>query len=174
MTRISNFEELMNLAPDIVDFCRDGKILNAEFVDYGSNIISPFEIVINLADAIRYFGDKSADIEEDFPGYEHFSGLQEREFLRLKIETPHWFSNKVDQLLLKDLNKQLIDSGLGTDIPFLFDGISTTIEFGLCNRIAEQPSKLFTLMLEAFYRGGWPCGWKGRFPDGKLLVFVRG
>lgn len=173
MRKISNIQEVMVLAPDLVDFCNNGRILRAKFEDYESDKKSPFALVTNLDDAIRYFGDQAAEIEEDFPGYEYFSGLQEREFVQLEVETPHWFSSKVDQLLLRNVNKQLIDSGLGAEIPLLFDGVTTTIEFGLCNHVAERPSKLFTLMLEAFYRGGWPCGWKGRFPEGELLVFVR-
>ncbi len=24
---------------------------------------------------------------------------------------------------------------------------------------------------DAYFKGGWPCGWEGKYPEGKLVVF---
>lgn len=33
--------------------------------------------------------------------------------------------------------------------------------------------RFFELVFAAYRAGGWPCGWRGDYPDGKLIVFAR-
>jgi len=32
---------------------------------------------------------------------------------------------------------------------------------------------LFEEIFDAYKSGGWPCGWKGNFPEGALVVFTK-
>ncbi|MHC1748071.1 MAG: hypothetical protein AB9856_06745 [Cellulosilyticaceae bacterium] len=37
--------------------------------------------------------------------------------------------------------------------------------------ITGKENKFFEDILDAYFLGGWPCGWFGNYPDGKLIVY---
>lgn len=40
------------------------------------------------------------------------------------------------------------------------------------NRAMNAPSSFFHALENAYAKGGWPCGWAGDYPEGRLLVFM--
>jgi hypothetical protein len=57
------------------------------------------------------------------------------------------------------------------DIPTLRDEIDAVL-CGYCfkNEVYGRPSDLFSKILDVFEQGGWPCGWLGKYPEGKMIV----
>jgi len=46
----------------------------------------------------------------------------------------------------------------------LFHAASSRAAFG-------EGDRLFDRMWSAYRQGGWPCGWEGAYPDGRLIVY---
>jgi hypothetical protein len=40
-----------------------------------------------------------------------------------------------------------------------------------CRGVYGKNDSLFEKMYSAYKSGGWPCGWNGNYPEGKLIVF---
>jgi hypothetical protein len=55
-------------------------------------------------------------------------------------------------------------------IPTLRDEIDTMSMWCLKNEIYGRPSIFFSRILAVYEQGGWPCGWLGKYPEGKLIV----
>ncbi len=37
--------------------------------------------------------------------------------------------------------------------------------------ILGETDNLYEKMFQAYLSGGWPCGWKGNYPNGKLIIY---
>lgn len=53
----------------------------------------------------------------------------------------------------------------------LRDELYVDLENALLNEYLGSPSALFEKILSTYENGGWPCGWLGKYPAGKLIVF---
>lgn len=86
----------------------------------------------------------------------------------------------------KEINKAIFNSRICdiTDIYPKFndkyleqlDNVSNEIEadlyYCLMSRlIMGKNNYFFEEMLKAYVSGGWPCGWKGNYPNGNLIVY---
>ena len=40
-----------------------------------------------------------------------------------------------------------------------------------CRIIMGKQNQFFEMLFKVFQSGGYPCGWKGKYPEGKLIVF---
>jgi hypothetical protein len=56
------------------------------------------------------------------------------------------------------------------NIGTLKDEIVADMELCFKNEVFGAPSKLYSKMLRVYEHGGWPCGWLGKYPEGKLIV----
>ena len=54
----------------------------------------------------------------------------------------------------------------------VYNEISGDLEFCLISRlISGKSNKFLENIFKAYLTGGWPCGWEGNFPKGKLIVY---
>lgn len=61
-------------------------------------------------------------------------------------------------------------------IPAVYQEVIEDILGDMCcileNRLINGlTDNLFEQMFQVYKRGGWPCGWKGNYPEGKMIVF---
>jgi hypothetical protein len=55
--------------------------------------------------------------------------------------------------------------------PVLDDVAADLQNIALSRAVPGAGTGLFGLMWDVYQRGGWPCGWEGAYPDGRLVVF---
>ena len=60
--------------------------------------------------------------------------------------------------------------------PWEFEDLEAFIEWDLTSCVEyeierERDEKLLPMLLEAYIAGGFPCGWSGDYPTGKLCVY---
>lgn len=80
----------------------------------------------------------------------------------------------------KEINQVLrrisIDSDelhiISNDYNEIWDHVYYMLVECLKNRaILGETDNLYEKMFQAYLSGGWPCGWKGKHPQGKLIVY---
>jgi hypothetical protein len=74
--------------------------------------------------------------------------------------------------LMENTGEDSLIRALTQAMPF-WDEVSDIMRYCVANRNAPCPCPLFDLIEQAYMDGGWPCGWKGKYPEGKLAVFSR-
>jgi hypothetical protein len=62
-------------------------------------------------------------------------------------------------------------------LPEQYDEIENEIIGDLCacakaRAVDEAGSPFFERLLNIYQSGAWPCGWEGRYPEGKLIVYT--
>jgi hypothetical protein len=154
------FQKYLNNALELTWFCQNGKLLDKDDNNHDDHAF----VIYDCDEAQRL----SCDNEKD-----GWIGLTEDEYVKLDFNCPRWFSTKVDDILVKPLRAKSNDSELAARIPNLWEDVSAVLRYCLANRNATHPSLLFDRIERAYLDGGWPCGWKGKYPDGQLIVFSR-
>jgi hypothetical protein len=147
----------------------------------GGYIALPNEIVIyDEAEAIEYATDQDIDLNKGIE-YQYWVGIQEmndrgnashekrkdlklgKEFTRLleSISTEH--TNALSQKGREvKIASPLVDWACGDFYLFLLN-----------MTIFESQSEFHQSLYNVYKNGGIPCGWKGDFPDGELLVYSK-
>jgi hypothetical protein len=133
---------------------------------------------VSLADHYSWMQDASeagADPPSRFPNwlgsdFEFWSELRDLERAKIKkgkAKVQDKFSSYLSTLVWDRLTLPAsLEEGIGT----LRDEIYADMEDAYLNEYLGQPSALFDQILEAYEQGGWPCGWLGKYPSGKLIV----
>ena len=47
------------------------------------------------------------------------------------------------------------------------------LQFSNCylNNKYKKNHPIWNMIEDAYFKGFWPCGWEGKYPEGKLVVF---
>jgi hypothetical protein len=125
-------------------------------------------VIYDPEEAKRLAGDD----ENELDGYEYWPRLTEDEYVKLDFHCPHWLYSKVDDVLVSPSRIEAANEKLEYTIPFIWDDISAVIRYCLANRNSLHPRPFFDMVEQAYLDGGWPCGWQGKYPEGKLVVFT--
>ena len=56
---------------------------------------------------------------------------------------------------------------------YLFNLILQFIDLFNCylNNKYKKNHPIWNMIEDAYFKGFWPCGWEGKYPEGKLVVF---
>ncbi|MDR3158826.1 MAG: hypothetical protein LBU11_07410 [Zoogloeaceae bacterium] len=154
------FQEYLNNAPKLTWFCQNGKLLDGHYDGHDDHVF------------VTHDSDEAEQLSCDNEK-EGWIGLTEDEYIKLGFNCPHWFYLKVDNVLIDPLREKTDDIELVKMIPNLWDDVSTVIRYCLSNRNSAHPRQFFDMIERAYLSGGWPCGLKGKYPGGKLVVFSR-
>jgi hypothetical protein len=169
-------EEILTTRNRVVDLINRNRLFEEPFAVLGDNVFVTTNI--RLADCYSWMQDiselgdlagKAADakLTGDF---EFWPGLREREWSYLKQDRPK-IQNKVSDYLSDYVwKKLLLPKHLEEETNSMRDEIFVDFQGALLNEFFGRPSVLFTRILEVYEQGGWPCGWLGKYPDGKLIV----
>lgn len=90
-----------------------------------------------------------------------------------KLDTPNWLERthlfeSADANLTRQIGAHLpknLPVRIISDIQFDFKIIFYHLHF------EESEANLGGYLLKSYLSGAWPCGWKGRYPKGKLVVY---
>jgi len=53
----------------------------------------------------------------------------------------------------------------------LFSDIDADLFNCYLNNKYKKNHPFWNMIEDAYFKGGWPCGWEGKYPEGKLVVF---
>lgn len=158
-----NFESIISYTPKLVAFCRNGYLLRKPFQE-------PADTTVVINDALEAM---RICFEDDYRYFESWQTLCEREFLKTQFDCPHWLPRKIDQFLVTPLRERTCNESLVQDIPFIWDAIQQDFLFYIGSQNSRISSDLFTRVNDIYLSSGWPCGWMGTYPEGKLVVYSR-
>lgn len=68
-------------------------------------------------------------------------------------------------------NSNIKDKALDERIPYLIDSINDDFCKIIFNEYCSINNQFFNNLLQVYLAGGWPCGWEGQYPKGKLVIF---
>jgi hypothetical protein len=121
--------------------------------------------------AEEYVWRRYTDDTDDGMSWSDVRGNEEAELLRPTYADP------ADRLraAVRELAGQFWED-LMTRLPppyraIVDDVASDLCDIALCRALPEAGSGLFQRMWEVYRLGGWPCGWEGAYPAGRLVVF---
>jgi hypothetical protein len=156
------FEDYLAKAPKLVEFIRNGKLLDSIYRANDDRVM----VIYSPQEAYRLMCDDETD------DYECWRGLTEVEYTTLQFEFPcRWYSRQ--EALVSPIKERFNDKELESEIPNLWDDFDALMRYCISNKNLNNPSELFNMIELAYINGGIPCGWKGKYPDGKLVVFSR-
>jgi hypothetical protein len=103
--------------------------------------------------------------------FEYWIGLTEREAVESFANKTTLPQSKIEKLIAPLVWNHVTNRTDLTDvIPTLGEELEVTIQRCFYNESYDRPSALFSQILDVYEQGGWPCGWLGKYPDGKLIV----
>lgn len=99
-----------------------------------------------------------------------------------ELEMSAVYAKIYNQANYKELSKQLrevspdffktLKTRLSTTYRNILDEVDSDMRGILVNRaINGLTDNLFEKIFQFYKDGGWPCGWKGDYPQGKMIVF---
>ena len=68
----------------------------------------------------------------------------------------------------KKLNSLHLEEGLKDS---LFSEIDADLFNCYLNNKYKKNHPIWNMIEDAYFKGFWPCGWEGKYPEGKLVVF---
>lgn len=138
------------------------------------------EIVIHdAAAAWKYCSSQNLSDE-----YEYWTGLREKNYAESLASLKKILANseskdeyfeaadKIETDLFKIVKSRISKFGLGKEIA----GAMSEDFANILERRAFRPTphEWAERMFQIYMSGGWPCGWRGKFPAGQLIVFTPG
>jgi hypothetical protein len=155
-----SFEECQKRAERILEFARRSSILDKA----ASESIDGAEILVDKSEADRISWD------QDDESIEYWSVLRGKEYAKLNEIGEKWPTQKCTSELFKLLEGISIPSDIENLLSGVRDELATDMWYCYLNEVRGGSSALFNSILNAYEQNGWPCGWRGKFPDGNLIV----
>lgn len=168
-----DFQENLRLAQEVIDFAMSGQILKIRPVT-----ISPDEFVIErsyVQARRRTLGGYV--LEDNFMDWQAVRSREESKTVGAKQGHPHYDLIKtkmredidgIEEFLLNTLPAEYTDYYFDSTNDIHAD-LAACIESRL---VMGTANSFFETVFRVYKAGGLPCGWEGKYPDGKLVVFV--
>jgi hypothetical protein len=137
--------------------------------------------VVVVRDPLRAL-EYANKLNHDDESYEDYVELLETEYAKVKRSVQFGVESKVSNAIFGKvgtgqtsgiLRVDLLNASLSEAEKSVLDSnFDYEIVGCAANLNSSKPSKLYDQILAAFEAGGIPCGWMGKFPKGKLIVFL--
>jgi|KBSMisStaDraftv2_1062788.scaffolds.fasta_scaffold448252_2 hypothetical protein len=157
-----------NLVEEVLSFVEKGALLEG----VSSEDMSDSTLIRDFAEAKSFAWSQDLSVGE-LPWVD----LREREMrnvLRARYELPDL--DAVDNELgnLVDILGAVVLRRLrGTFREIVDDVAGDLYNCAYRRAVLGYKEGLFEEIFDAYKSGGWPCGWKGNFPEGALVVFTK-
>lgn len=154
-----------SLVQEVIDLAESGKILGEQTPVSDEAV----QVITDLEEATRHAW------EEEIGGEMTWADLREREkgnvyAARYRLEGFDSVDDKLSKLL--DSFSTTIGGNLPKEYADLIDDVVADLHACAFSRAVSGANSPFFERLFAVYRaGGWPCGWSGRYPEGKLVAY---
>lgn len=159
------FGENTQLVEEVMDFIRNSKMFNNKnFNENSLEVVNDFDEAQNLA--------WSQDSDEVDTVWEYVKS-RETESIVEKVYN-------LDLVIHQDELYEFFgdpDNYSNDFLPFDYIDINEEVEGDLTmcalNRLVNgKTENFYEKIFDVYKQGGWPCGWKGTYPIGKVIVFV--
>src|SRR3569833_3112775 len=160
-----NFGDNTQLVEEVVEFIREGSLMAGGSGSWNDVFVTrSFERAKRLASGdIRYGSWGWVDIRETEHGKLSLSMLDpSSEVFQLRVQLAG-----IETCIWNNLRHRLPDQ---------YEDAIDDIDADLC-AIAEsraligKTNEFYEALFRAYISGGWPCGWKGQYPEGKMVVY---
>lgn len=134
-----------------------------------------FKVITNIEEAYFYAYDFEGDLEDS--GYT-WTDLRENlssDILGMLYELKNsefteW--NKIIEDISSKVSQAVSTLDLNKIAMAVYDDIEADLTLCMQSRaMMGKENSFFEDMFNAYLLGGWPCGWKGNYPEGKMIVY---
>ncbi|WP_121616340.1 cytoplasmic protein [Virgibacillus halodenitrificans] len=159
------FGENTQLVEEVMDFARKSKMFNNKNIN-----AKLFEVIkdFNEAQKLAWSQDSSeVDTVWEYVKSQETESIVEKVYeMDLVSQQDHLFDFFSDH-----------DNYLNDFLPIDYIDINEEVEGDLTmcalNRLVNgKIDNFYERIFEIYKQGGWPCGWKGAYPIGKIIVYV--
>ncbi|MFV5516523.1 hypothetical protein [Acinetobacter gerneri] len=116
------------------------------------------------ADIQNQFDDWETIIANEIISIKEIYRKNNSDITGLYIKISNFVEKKVEEKIIKNIN-------LNEKIPYLLDSIYSDFTKIVFNDYTKLNNQFFNNLLQVYLAGGWPCGWEGQYPKGKLVIF---
>lgn len=175
MTNFEIYEKILeNKAQELLDLIDGGEFLAGKYHAESNEIV-----IKNPDDAVIFACDQDVDIIKG-EEYQYWTNIlenhartddrvDEKESLGLSREFNDFSEKVFNEKIMSAINKKAEALGIPES---LIDVVVGNFFIFLMNRVLLDEQSSFDEVLYAVYeKGGIPCGWKGEYPEGSMLVF---
>lgn len=158
--------ENTDLVTEVLDFVDSGMLLKPS-----GQFASESEVITDLEVAKKYAWDEVYG-EEEFTWADLRSEKMSEVWEVIYSDDEKY--SKVDSKLsgILDEISYVIRSRLDQSHKELLDDIVSDIKGCLFSRAVQgKDNEFFENILSIYLKGGWPCGWKGKWPIGDVLIY---
>ncbi len=154
-----------SLVQEVIDLVESGKVLRDQSPISDEGV----QVITDLQEATQHAW------EEELEGEMTWADLREREkgnvyAVRYRLQGFESIDDELSKLL--DILSAAIQRHLPLEYTDLMDDAVADLHACAFSRAVSGASNPFFERLFAVYRaGGWPCGWSGRYPEGKLVAY---
>ena len=163
---MKKWEQIIEDASILINFLENGKLYSKPYKpDLSKNylVITDIELAVDIATgrAGDIYFDREYAFESNFP--DSFVWYLDR--ISTKLEDLNFFNFGVhgfDSLKERWIKNQIdiITETMNLDIEMIFKCYAN-----------EYFTELWKEILEIYMNDGFPCGWEGEYPEGRLVVF---
>jgi hypothetical protein len=155
----TEFDNFLKRAPRSVAFLNKQTFFSEPHVGDSSHVL----VIQDANKAIEYA------TEQDEAEFVDWTALGETTYAEASFDPPRWLRSRLFDYVSERLDSANL-SGFDERVPFVRDNMVEDLMCCLENEASGQSVKLFDENLMAYEQGGWPCGWLGKYPEGKLIV----
>ncbi|MGD6793099.1 cytoplasmic protein [Metabacillus indicus] len=149
-------EEVLNLTKNI-KFTYNNNLVNTDVV-----LVNEYEIAQELA------WSQDLDVVENV--WEDIKSLESGEVIgKLYEENLNSLEKPIREIIQSSKNypEDIVSKYID-----IFEEITGDLHVCALNRLVNgKTNNLYEKIFEAYKLGGWPCGWEGEYPQGRMIVF---
>jgi hypothetical protein len=158
-----------NLVEEVIKFVETGKFFSEPYHGALENVV--LEKDLELA-------KECAWSQEDANSPLTWSDLREQEMAEVMGQRYSLsdFDEADEELggLIDEFGSVLQERLSGEFLELIDDIVGDLYNVAYCRSVNGVTNGLLEKIYQAYLNGGWPCGWRGNFPKGELIVYSAG
>ncbi len=153
------------LVEEVMEFIRNSKMFNNKnFNDEIFKVIKDFNKAQNLA-----WSQDSSEVDTVW----EYVKSQEAESIVEKVYNLNLVSQQDELYNFFSDNENYSNDFLPFDYIDINEEVEGDLTMCALNRLVNgKTDNFYEKIFEVYKQGGWPCGWKGRYPIGDMIVYI--
>lgn len=159
------FGENTQLVEEVMDFIRNNKMFNKNNVHVNNlEVINDFNEAQNLA-----WSQDSSEVDTVW----EYVKSQEAESIVEKVYNLDLVTQQDDLYDFFSEHDNYSNDFLSFDYIDINEEVEGDLTMCALNRLVNgKTDNFYEQIFEVYKQGGWPCGWKGAYPIGKIIAYV--
>ena len=153
------------LVEEVMEFIRNSKMFNNKnFNDEIFKVIKDFNKAQNLA-----WSQDSSEVDTVW----EYVKSQEAESIVEQVYNLNLVSQQDELYNFFSDNENYSNDFLPFDYIDINEEVEGDLTMCALNRLVNgKTDNFYEKIFEVYKQGGWPCGWKGRYPIGDMIVYI--